>query len=161
MNKFLIIFMMSSALLFSCGKNKMNANGKVYVRIENLIGVTMDSVVVGTTNYGTVIQRQITDYKILEELIYAGYCLFMKDSVQSMAGVGVCGTPLPPPFEAGYYTFEVKPAFNGYNALTVIRNYGNEACNCRQYFSLKILIMAKLLERLKLFKSYRSAYHCV
>lgn len=122
MKKFLIIFMMSSALLFSCGKTKMNADGKVYVRIENLTGITMDSVVVGTASYGAVVQHQVTNYKILDVPIYAGYCLFMKDSVQSFAGVGVCGTPLPPPFEAGYYTFEVKPAVNGYNALVVIRN---------------------------------------
>jgi len=109
-------------LLFSCAKNKMNANGKVNVRIENLAGFTLQNVTVANTKYGDVIQRQVTDYKILDQPIYAGYCRFMKDSIQSMAGVGVCGSPLPPPFEPGYYTFKVTPEVNGYNNVTVIKN---------------------------------------
>ena len=100
----------------------MNANGKVHVRIENLTGFTMKNATVGNTNYGDVIQSHVTNYKILDQPIYAGYCSFMKDSIQSGAGVGVCGTPPPPSFAPGYYTFKVTPAVNGYNNVTVIKN---------------------------------------
>jgi len=100
----------------------MNANGKVNVRISNLAGFTMKNVIIGNTNYGNVSQRQLTDYKILDQPIYAGYCMFMEDSIQSMAGVGVCGTPLPPSFAPGYYTFKVTPAVNGYNNVSVIKD---------------------------------------
>ena len=122
MKKIFVISILFSAVLFSCGKNKLDANGKVHVRIENLAGFTIKNVSVGNTNYGDVIQGQVTNYKIMDQPIYAGYCSFMKDSVQSGAGVGVCGTPPPPPFSPGYYTFRVTPEVNGYNSVTVIEN---------------------------------------
>jgi hypothetical protein len=122
MKKFLIVVILFSALLFSCGKNKMNADGKVHVRIENVTGFTLKNAIVGNTNYGDVSQRQLTDYKILDVPIYAGYCSFMKDSIQSGAGVGVCGTPPPPSFAPGYYTFKVTPEVNGYSNVAVIKN---------------------------------------
>lgn len=122
MKKIYVISILFSAMLFSCGKNKLDANGKVHVRIENLAGFTIKNVSVGNTNYGDVIQGQVTNYKIMDQPIYAGYCSFMKDSVQSRAGVGTCGTPPPPLFKPGYYTFRVTPEVNGYNNIIVIEN---------------------------------------
>ena len=122
MKKIFVISILFSAVLFSCGKNKLDANGKVYVRIENLAGFTLKNVTIGNINYGDLVQGQLTNYKILNEPIYAGYCSFMKDGIQSGAGVGVCGTPPPPPFKPGYYTFRITPEINGYNNVTVIEN---------------------------------------
>ncbi len=122
MKKLFIISILFSTALFSCGKNKLDANGKVHVRIENLTGFAIKNVSIGNANYGDVIQGQVTNYKILDQPIYAGYCSFMKDSIQSGAGVGVCDTPLPPPFAPGYCTFRVTTEVNGYNNVTVIKN---------------------------------------
>ena len=72
-------------------------------------------------SYGDVTNNQLTDYKVLNESIYARYCIFNVNGIQSGAGVGVCGTPLPPPFGSGYYTFKIMPAVNGYNSITVIK----------------------------------------
>ncbi|KAA9038089.1 hypothetical protein FW778_15135 [Ginsengibacter hankyongi] len=122
MKNLFVISILFSGMLFFCGKNKLEANGKVHVRIENLAGFTIRNVSVGNANYEIVIQGQITNCKILDQPIYAGYCSFMKDSVQSGAGVGVCGTPSPPLFKPGYYTFRVTPEVNGYNNIIVIEN---------------------------------------
>ena len=122
MNKFFITLISFSALLLSCKKNETNiVSDKVTVRIENATGFTLENAKVADINYGDVTNHQLTDYKVLNEPIYAGYCMFNVGGIQSGAGVGVCGTPLPPPFDPGYYTFKVMRAVNGYNPITVKR----------------------------------------
>ncbi len=122
MKRFWITLISFSALLISCSKNKTNiTTDKVQVRIENLTGFTLENATVGNINYGNLIHGQLTDYKILDQPIYAGYCMFEVDNIQSFAGVGVCGSPLPPSFEPGYYTFKVIPTVNGYNTVAVIK----------------------------------------
>ena len=122
MNKLFITLISFSALLLSCRKDETNiSSDKVQVRIENRTGFTLENAKVADINYGDVANRQLTDYKVLNEPIYAGYCMFNINGIQSGAGVGVCGTPMPPPFDPGYYTFKVMPAINGYNSITVIK----------------------------------------
>ncbi len=95
--------------------------GKVQVRIQNATASTLENVTIVNTGYGNVTRGQVTNYKILDQPIYAGYCLFTSGGVQNFAGVGVCGSPPPPPFSPGNYTFKVLPAVNGYNEITVIK----------------------------------------
>jgi hypothetical protein len=120
MNKFFIAVISFSVL--SCSKSKTNIDtDKVQVRIENVTGFTLENAKVADINYGDVINHQLTGYKILNEPVYAGYCMFNINGIQSAAGVGVCGSPLPPPFDAGYYTFKIMPAVNGYNPIDIIK----------------------------------------
>ena len=122
MNKFFITLISFSALLLSCSKGETNIDSdKVQVRIQNATGFTLESAKVADINYGDLDNHQLTDYKVLNEAIYAGYCMFNVGGIQSGAGVGVCGTPLPPPFDPGYYTFKIMPAANGYHAITIIK----------------------------------------
>ena len=117
MNKLFITLISFSVL--SCSKMNFDTD-KVQVRIENTTGFTLENAKVGDINYGDVTNHQLTDYKVLNEPIYSGYCIYNVGSIQSFAGVGVCGSPLPPPIDPGYYTFKVMPAVNGYNSVTII-----------------------------------------
>ena len=122
MNKLFITLISFSVLLLSCRKNETNNDsGKVHVRIENVTGFTLESAKVADVNYGDVTNHQRTDYKVLNEPIYSGYCMFNVSGIQSFAGVGGCGTPWSPPFDPGYYTFRIMPAVNGYNSITIIK----------------------------------------
>ena len=121
MIKLFAILILFSGLLLSCSKHDTNtAFTKVRIRIENATGFTLGDASIGNTNYGDIIAGQLTDYKIINEPVYAGYCSFQLDSIQSGAGVGVCGSPLPPPFVVGSYTFKVIPAV-GYNTVSVTK----------------------------------------
>src|SRR5258705_13577478 len=100
MNKLFITLISFCALLLSCSKKETNIDpGKVLVRIENVTGFTLESAKVADVNYGDVTNHQRTDYKVLNEPIYAGYCTFNVGGIQSGAGVGVCGTPMPAPID--------------------------------------------------------------
>ena len=106
-NKLFSTLMSFSVLLLSCSKSETNIDpDKVQVRIQNATGFTLENAKVAGINYGDISNRQLTHYKVLNEPIYAGYCMFNVGGIQSGAGVGVCGTPLPPPFDPGYYTFK-------------------------------------------------------
>jgi hypothetical protein len=118
MNKFFLTLISFSVL--SCSKMNIGTD-KVHVRIENTTGFTLENAKVGDINYGDLTNHQLTDYKVLNEPIYAGYCIYNVGSIQSFAGVGVCGSPLPHPIDPGYYTFKVMPAVNGYNSVTIIK----------------------------------------
>jgi hypothetical protein len=52
---------------------------------------------------------------------YAGYCAYSINGVESSTFNGICGTPMPPPFDADFYTFTIEPANGGYNMLTVTK----------------------------------------
>ena len=122
MNKAFITLISFSALLFSCTKIQTPIyTDKVQVRIENSTGFTLENAQIADINYGNVTNHQLTDYKILNEPIYSGYCLFNAGGFPSFAGVGGCGTPYSPPFDHGYYTFKVMPAVNGYSSITITK----------------------------------------
>lgn len=110
-------------LLLSCGKDKKEFDpaGRVWVRLENATGFTLEDAMVNGVNYGNVSGGHVTEYKQMTTLIYGGYCVFRRNGVQSAAGYGMCGTPMPPPFESGYYTFKIEDTGTGFNSLTVIR----------------------------------------
>ncbi len=94
---------------------------KVQVRIKNSAGHILENVTIGNIAYGDIFPGQSTEYKTLDQPIYAGFCTFTLDSVQSFAGVGVCGTPPPSPFSSGYYTFKILPVNNGYYPIDVVK----------------------------------------
>ena len=122
MDKLFVTLISFSTLLLSCRKNETNiVSDKVQVRIENVTGFTLENAKVADINYGNITNRQVTDYKVLNEPIYAAYCMFNVGGIQSGAGVFVCGTPMPAPVDPGYYTFRIMPAVNGYNSITVIK----------------------------------------
>lgn len=112
-----------AAILFSCSKASVNAdNGQVNVRLVNATGSTLQSAKISTVNYGNISAGSTTAYKTLTDPIYAAYCTHLVNDTETFAGYGVCGTPMPPPFEPGYYTFRIKPDASGYYRITVTKH---------------------------------------
>ena len=111
-----------AAVLFSCSKAKVNAdNGQVNVRLVNATGSTLLSAKITTVNYGNILAGSTTPYRILTDPIYAAYCTHLVNDIETFAGYGVCGTPMPPPFEPGFYTFRLEPDTSGYYRITVTK----------------------------------------
>jgi hypothetical protein len=97
-------------ILFSGACKKGNDNsGNVNIRIENATNSFLEDVKVGDAVYGNVTTRMVTSYAVITTPVYAGYCNFRINDQVSGAGYGVCGTPMPPAFAPGYYTFKVEP----------------------------------------------------
>jgi hypothetical protein len=116
-----LISLLSAVILAGCRKSKNDAASGVWVRIENQVNLLLENAKVGNTVYGNLAPGTLTEYNKINELIYAGYCIFNINSQQSGAGYGVCGSPPPPPFENGYYTFKIKSGNQGYFELEVIK----------------------------------------
>lgn len=111
-----------TAILFSCSKARVNAhNGQVNVRLINATVSTLQSAKISTVNYGNISVGSITVYKTLTDPIYAAFCTHMVNDTETYAGYGVCGSPMPAPFEPGYYTFRIIPDASGYYRITVIK----------------------------------------
>ena len=119
MIKYLLSLLIIVLSLISCSKDKMT--NVVNVRLENATTVTMDSVSVGSSYFGQLAPGKLTAYKTIKEPLYAGYCNYKKDTTQLFAGFGICGSPMPPAFEPGFYTFKIEPAGLGYNTVTVTK----------------------------------------
>jgi hypothetical protein len=111
-----------AAIVSSCSKNKINTdNGQVNIRLINATGSTLRSTKITTVNYGNIPAGSTTAYKVLTDPIYAAYCTHLVNDTETFAGYGVCGSPLPPPFEPGYYTFRVEPVATGYYSITATK----------------------------------------
>jgi hypothetical protein len=97
---------------FSCTPNRGNVitSKKVWVRIENSTINNFDSTTVWSVIYGSVVPTGITEYKLMPFPVYGGGCDFKINSQSVHVGDWICGSPPPPEFEAGYYTFKVIPA---------------------------------------------------
>jgi hypothetical protein len=120
--KYSILIILLSLIIFPrCSKNKNEPGTGVWVRIENKTNLLLENAKVGNTVYGNLTSGILTEYSKISEPIYAGYCIFDINNQQSGAGYGVCGSPLPPAFENGYYTFKIKPGTQGYLELEVIK----------------------------------------
>ncbi|HEX6191559.1 MAG TPA: hypothetical protein VFZ42_04310 [Chitinophagaceae bacterium] len=116
------LFAIAASILFlaSCNKKESDAPG-VWVRLENKTPIILESAQVGNTHYGDVSVLGVTEYQLVKEPLYAGFCTFEINGQISGAGYGICGTPpLPPPLKNGYYTFRVEPA-QGYFTVVVRR----------------------------------------
>ena len=110
------------ALLLGCNKDENEIiPGEVWVRLENAAGFTLEDATVGSVSYDNVMVGEITEYRQVNGPIYAEYCSFMIEGTPSAAGYGICGTPMPPPFESGYYTFKVESTGVGFNVVTVTK----------------------------------------
>ena len=110
-------------LVFGCSKEKNKIDsGEVWVRLENVTSFILERATVGSISYGNVMVGEKTEYKLVKEPVYSGYCAFMKEGMQSGAGYGICGTPMPPPFDPGYYTFKVEGTGSAFNDLTVTKD---------------------------------------
>ena len=104
----------------ACNKDKNRDNGQVNIRIENGTNLMLEDVTIANAVYGDVSLSDKTEYSVVTEPIYAGYCNFKIGEREVYAGYGICGTPpLPPPFGPGYYTFRVEPAGTGYFTVIV------------------------------------------
>jgi hypothetical protein len=121
--KYSVLIILLSVIIFTgCSKNKNGpVTEEVWVRIENKTNLLLENATVGNTVYGNLASGILTEYSKISEPIYAGYCVFDINNQQSGAGYGVCGSPLPPAFENGYYTFKIKPGSQGYLELEVIK----------------------------------------
>lgn len=116
------LFSLLIAILLLAGCKKQSAPpeaGDVWIRIENNSGILLENSTVGAATFGDVTDGQVTEYKKMEEPVYSAYCGFTKNGQFTTAGYLVCGTPPPPPFEPGYYTFKVMPLVNGFHAIVV------------------------------------------
>lgn len=108
-------------LLFSACKKNNQANGKVNIRIENGTTLLLEDVKIADKVYGNIITGSTSGYAVITTPIYAGYCNFKINNQDVFAGYGVCGTPPPPAFAPGYYTFKVETAL-GYFSVVVTRD---------------------------------------
>ena len=116
-----VLISLVACCILSCSKKESHMyTAKVQLRIENATGFTLENVAVGDSSFGDIENHQATGYKLFNEPLYAGYCIFTRNGIPVFAGLGVCGIPLPPPFDPGYYTFKVMPAVNGYHSITII-----------------------------------------
>ena len=105
MNKFLII----TVLIFLAACKKENAAG-VFIRIQNASGTKFANIQVASVDYGNISSSTATGYRLITQPVYAAVCaVTISDSTFSI-GTGVCGTPLPPAFQNGKYTFIIKPS---------------------------------------------------
>ena len=110
------------AFLFGCSKDENETtSGEVWVRLKNATTFTLEDATVGSVSYGNVMVGEVTEYKLVNSPVYSAYCGFMIEGTQSAAGYGICGTPMPPPFEPGYYTFKVETTATGFNGVTVTK----------------------------------------
>ena len=109
-------------LFFCACKKSHDKTGLVNIRIKNSTNLFLEDVRVGDAAYGLVRARAVTGYVVVTTPVYAGYCNFRVNNQVSGAGYGVCGTPPPPAFPAGYYTFKVEPGTQGYFTLVVTKD---------------------------------------
>lgn len=116
----LLIILPLMLLMASCKKKDQPADG-VFIRVHNAAPYVLEDATISTVSYGNVMTGFTTAYKAMPASVYAGYCWFIHDKNKTFAGYGICGTPPPPAFEPGYYTFTVEPPTDGFNAVTVTR----------------------------------------
>lgn len=111
-------------LFLSCSRDtEIPVSTDVWVRIENATAISFDSTGVGPqVLYGTVLPGAITEYKLIPRPVFVAGCMFRINGQFRYAGDLVCGSPPPPEFEGGYYTYKVtaSPAAN-YYTLEVIK----------------------------------------
>jgi hypothetical protein len=100
MKRLINLTLFCSFLLGACSKSN-NVTSDVWLRIENATSIALEDIKVGNTGYGNAAAGEITGYIRMSEPVYAGYCIFQIQGRQSGAGYGICGTPMPPPFEPG------------------------------------------------------------
>jgi hypothetical protein len=117
----LLCFFSVAVLLFACNKTDIKKNQLVQARIKNSTTSTLQNATAGGASYGNIQPGAETVYKIIATPIYAGYCAYSINGVESCTFNGICGTPMPPPFDADFYTFTIEPANGGYNMLTVTK----------------------------------------
>lgn len=118
--KTLVISFFSFALFFcACSKQEQKDSNKVNIRIKNETNLLLEDVKVGNTSFGDIATGTTSEYSVVSEPIYAGYCSFKLGEVLSAAGYLVCGTPPPSAFASGYYTFKVEPGGQGYFGIIV------------------------------------------
>lgn len=121
MKQFLAGILLCGFLFSACSKNKNDSVNDVWVRLENQTSILLEDARVGNAGYGNVETGRRTEYYLVSTPIYAGYCNFRINNQESGAGYGVCGSPLPPAFEPGYYTFKVEPTSQGYFTVAVTK----------------------------------------
>lgn len=93
------------------------------VRLINQSSVVLENARVADAEFGNVISGAFTGYQKVETPIYSGFCNFSVQGKEEGAGLGICGTPMPPPLEAGYYTFRIgNSVANGYFTFSMTKD---------------------------------------
>ena len=94
----------------SCNHDDVIVDEDVWVRIENSTAVNFDNTSIGSVGYSTVPSSGLTEYKLMPFKIYGGGCDFTVNGQHVTVGAFFCGSPPPPYFPAGRYTFKVVTA---------------------------------------------------
>ncbi|HVZ96652.1 MAG TPA: hypothetical protein VG847_07240 [Chitinophagaceae bacterium] len=134
MKKFLLIM----PLLFlsvACKKEKAG----VFVRIQNVSGSSFADIQAGNTSFGSIHSSVMSSYKLITNPVYAAGCTVVLNDSSFYIGYGVCGTPLPAPFDDGKYTFIIKKSVSlpGYYDVDLKKN-SNKRIVISSIFSLTI-----------------------
>lgn len=107
MKPVLFLFTCIIILVIGCNKPKEINTDEVWIRIENNTAASMNDIKISDVVYNNLAPQNTTEYKLISFPIYGAYCNFKVNGQDTWAGYGVCGSPMPPPFESGYYTFKV------------------------------------------------------
>lgn len=109
MKKIFFAFIILGAAFSSCTKGNEADQEEVWVRVENATTAIFDNTQVSDVDYSTIASGGQTEYKLISLPVYAAGCSFKINNQPGYAGVLICGTPPPPEFEPGYYTYKILP----------------------------------------------------
>jgi hypothetical protein len=115
--KTLTFIILSSILFLSCSKTEIQEKHEVWVRLENKTTEDLEELKIGEVQYGDLADDGITEYKLMTMEIRGPGCQFSKNGDTINIYYPFCGTPMPPVYESGYYTFTIHPITNGYHYI--------------------------------------------
>ena len=99
--------------LFSCSKEKANADARAQIRVVNKTALPLTDVIVGNEDYGTVAPFQTSVYHTFTNLssYVSPKLTFYNDKIPVEHFIGYCGTPpLPEPSNLqGSFTYTIVP----------------------------------------------------
>jgi hypothetical protein len=108
-------------LLISCKRDNNPVNGQVRIRVENGTTNAFTNTRVGVLDYGLVAAGSQTSYQLMPVPVYAAGCTFEINNQSAYAGDLICGSPLPPPFSQGNYTYKItEQQFSGQTIYTLV-----------------------------------------
>jgi hypothetical protein len=107
MKSALILLMGITIFAASCSKSSETETNEVWIRVENATSILMNEIKISDVQYNNLNSSSTSDYKLISFPIYAANCSFKVNGQDAWAGYLVCGTPMPPSMEPGYYTFKV------------------------------------------------------
>lgn len=92
-------------LLTGCRKD---VEKSVFVRIQNTTQTSFSYISVANSTYGNISSATTSGYKLISQPIYTPGCVATIIDSSFYIGYLICGTPMPPAFQNGKYTFIIK-----------------------------------------------------